>query len=188
MPTRWSNRCRRPYALAAPNDRRVTRVERHLAAVTELLARYRLEPVPVAHGDTIPGSYWGESEAGLVGNRIYFRPRHAAAFGVARGLSFHLHGRRAPRAAGTRCGRRLRRGERRLLSADRTGERVRGVGLAADVQRHGCVGLHVPPRLGARMVRAGRRGCAQLAAASAASPDRVDDATRPAKAATGTCR
>lgn len=52
----------------------MTRVERHLAAVTELLARYRLEPVPVAHDDPIPGSYWGESEAGLVGNRIYFRP------------------------------------------------------------------------------------------------------------------
>jgi hypothetical protein len=51
----------------------VTHVESHLAAVTQLLSRYRLDPVTVASGQTIPGSYWGESEAGLVGNRIYFR-------------------------------------------------------------------------------------------------------------------
>jgi hypothetical protein len=52
----------------------VTRVEAHLDALTRLLSRYRLEPVAVAPGDTIPGSYWGESEAGLIANRIYFRP------------------------------------------------------------------------------------------------------------------
>ncbi len=52
----------------------MTRVESHLAAATELLSRYRLTPVAVAHGGAIPGSYWGESEAGLVGDRIYFRP------------------------------------------------------------------------------------------------------------------
>jgi hypothetical protein len=51
----------------------VTKVEAHLAAVTQLLARYRLEPVTVESATTIPGSYWGESEAGLIGNRIYFR-------------------------------------------------------------------------------------------------------------------
>jgi hypothetical protein len=51
----------------------VTHVESHLAAVTQLLSRYRLEPVAVASGEAIPGSYWGDSEAGLVGNRIYFR-------------------------------------------------------------------------------------------------------------------
>lgn len=51
----------------------MTRVEPHLAAVTQLLARYRLEPVVVARDCTIPGSYWGESEAGLIGNRLYFR-------------------------------------------------------------------------------------------------------------------
>jgi hypothetical protein len=52
----------------------VTKVESHLAQVTGLLTRYRLEPVAVTPGDTIPGSYWGESEAGLIGNRIFFRP------------------------------------------------------------------------------------------------------------------
>ena len=51
----------------------MTTVEGCLAAVTQLLARYRLEPVAVEAGCPIPGSYWGESEAGLVGNRIYFR-------------------------------------------------------------------------------------------------------------------
>jgi len=51
----------------------VTRVESHLAAVTQLLSRYRIEPVAVEPGATIPGSYWGESEAGLIGDRIYFR-------------------------------------------------------------------------------------------------------------------
>lgn len=49
-------------------------VEQHLDAVTQLLASYSIEPVAVAPGCTIPGSYWGESEAGLIGNRIYFRP------------------------------------------------------------------------------------------------------------------
>jgi len=51
----------------------VTKVEAHWAAVTQLLARYRLEPVAVEPGSPIPGSYWGESEAGLIGRRIYFR-------------------------------------------------------------------------------------------------------------------
>jgi hypothetical protein len=51
----------------------VTRVDSHLGAVTRLLSSYRLETVAVAPGDTIPGSYWGESEAGLIRNRLYFR-------------------------------------------------------------------------------------------------------------------
>lgn len=51
----------------------MTKVEQHLDAVVELLTRYSLEPVAVAPSEAIPGSYWGESEAGLIGNRIYFR-------------------------------------------------------------------------------------------------------------------
>jgi hypothetical protein len=51
----------------------VTSVEPHLTAVTKLLTRYLLEAVTVEPDQTIPGSYWGESEAGLIGNRIYFR-------------------------------------------------------------------------------------------------------------------
>ena len=38
-----------------------------------LLARYGLELAPVADGEPIPGSYWGESEAGLIGNVVHAR-------------------------------------------------------------------------------------------------------------------
>lgn len=43
-------------------------------AVTRLLDRYGLEGVALGAVATIPGSYWGDSEAGLVGARIYWRP------------------------------------------------------------------------------------------------------------------
>jgi hypothetical protein len=39
-----------------------------------LLDRYGLEFVFVAPGEPIPGSYWGDSEAGLVGSRLHIRP------------------------------------------------------------------------------------------------------------------
>jgi hypothetical protein len=51
----------------------VTEVGAHLEGVARLLARYGIEPVAVESLSAIPGSYWGESEAGLIGNRIYFR-------------------------------------------------------------------------------------------------------------------
>jgi hypothetical protein len=38
-----------------------------------LLARYGLGLVRIADGEAIPGSYWGESEAGLVGETVYAR-------------------------------------------------------------------------------------------------------------------
>jgi len=38
-----------------------------------LLARFGLSLRLVAHGEVIPGSYWGESEAGLIGDRLYAR-------------------------------------------------------------------------------------------------------------------
>ena len=38
-----------------------------------LLARYGLELARVADGEPIPGSYWGECEAGLVGNVVHAR-------------------------------------------------------------------------------------------------------------------
>jgi hypothetical protein len=43
-------------------------------AVTAMLARYGMEVVECPPGRTIPGSYWGESEAGLIGDRLYVRP------------------------------------------------------------------------------------------------------------------
>ena len=42
----------------------------HAAA---LLARYGLELARVADGEPIPGSYWGESEAGIIGETVHAR-------------------------------------------------------------------------------------------------------------------
>jgi hypothetical protein len=42
-------------------------------AVALLLARYGLTLELVAAGEAIPGSYWGDSEAGLRGDRLYAR-------------------------------------------------------------------------------------------------------------------
>jgi len=50
-------------------------------ALAKLLARHGLELVEVPDGAEIPGSYWGESEAGLIGARLYVRsdtPLHSA--------------------------------------------------------------------------------------------------------------
>jgi hypothetical protein len=54
----------------------------HRDAVDDLLRRFApLEPVRVSAGEPIPGSYWGEPEAGLLGARIFLRddtPVHSA--------------------------------------------------------------------------------------------------------------
>ena len=42
-------------------------------APAALLARYGLALMQVAEGDAIPGSYWGDSEAGIVGATVYAR-------------------------------------------------------------------------------------------------------------------
>jgi len=42
-------------------------------AVALLLARYGMDLVLVAPEEQIPGSYWGECEAGLKGDRLYAR-------------------------------------------------------------------------------------------------------------------
>ncbi|MGH8084593.1 MAG: hypothetical protein ACREPV_04895 [Lysobacter sp.] len=42
-------------------------------APAALIARYGLQLVRVADGEAIPGSYWGEPEAGLIGERVYAR-------------------------------------------------------------------------------------------------------------------
>jgi len=38
-----------------------------------LLARYDLRLERVADGEAIPGSYWGDNEAGLIGSTVYAR-------------------------------------------------------------------------------------------------------------------
>lgn len=50
-------------------------------ALQLLLARYGLDMTLVAPQEVIPGSYWGESEAGLIADRLYVRldtPLHSA--------------------------------------------------------------------------------------------------------------
>ena len=44
------------------------------AALTALLARFDLSLETTPEGESIPGSYWGDEEAGLVGNRLLARP------------------------------------------------------------------------------------------------------------------
>lgn len=44
-----------------------------LAAVRTLLAHYGLSLTAVPEGETIPGSFWQDSEAGLVGMLVYAR-------------------------------------------------------------------------------------------------------------------
>jgi hypothetical protein len=56
---------------AAPAVLRLSSIDR--IAVARLLARYGLDLVLVAPQETIPGSYWGETEAGLQGGRLYAR-------------------------------------------------------------------------------------------------------------------
>jgi hypothetical protein len=45
-----------------------------LAAIARLFGPHGLDIVPVAPGAPIPGSYWGDSEAGLVGATLHLRP------------------------------------------------------------------------------------------------------------------
>ena len=44
-----------------------------LCSITALLVRVGLQAIEVAVDVDIPGSYWGECEAGLLDNRLYFR-------------------------------------------------------------------------------------------------------------------
>ena len=44
------------------------------APVRALLRGYGLDLVDVAEGAPIPGSYWGEPEAGIIGSTVYARP------------------------------------------------------------------------------------------------------------------
>ena len=43
------------------------------AAPAALLARFGLELVEIEPGEAIPGSYWGDAEAGIIGSRVYAR-------------------------------------------------------------------------------------------------------------------
>lgn len=42
------------------------------ASLTQLLQRYQLQ-LEITNAENIPGSFWGDEEAGLIGNRVYAR-------------------------------------------------------------------------------------------------------------------
>ena len=59
----------------------VTLCIEYLPSLSECLSRYGLQIQQVANGQTIDGSFWGDSEAGLVGNQLIIRadtPLHSA--------------------------------------------------------------------------------------------------------------
>lgn len=43
-------------------------------ALQDLLKPYSIEVKLVPNSEPIPGSFWGDSEAGLIGNKLYVRP------------------------------------------------------------------------------------------------------------------
>ena len=45
----------------------------NLENITRLLSKYQLTLNRVNHYNDIPGSYWGDSEAGLIANQVYVR-------------------------------------------------------------------------------------------------------------------
>ena len=43
-------------------------------ALQQLLTPYGLEVIEITEAETLPGSFWGDPEAGLIANRLYVRP------------------------------------------------------------------------------------------------------------------
>ena len=59
----------------------VTLCRGRVPEIEKLFLKYALTIIPVNDDTRIPGSYWGESEAGLINNRLYIRndtPLHSA--------------------------------------------------------------------------------------------------------------
>lgn len=69
-PTSTGNGSAEATAAAPPV---LTCAEAGLALLGSLLERFGLELVEVPEGTEIPGSFWGESEAGLIGTKVYAR-------------------------------------------------------------------------------------------------------------------
>ena len=59
-------------AVSSPADVLRVGAEAH-ASVTRLVRRFGAELRQLTPGETVPGSYWGESEAGLQGDVVYVR-------------------------------------------------------------------------------------------------------------------
>ena len=71
----------REFARGASNAPAAVHETRHMLILSDigfeapvrLLAGYGLRLVEVADGEPIPGSYWGDAEAGLIGETVYAR-------------------------------------------------------------------------------------------------------------------
>lgn len=61
-------------AQASPDVLRLAELPAPPVELTALLARFNLELAEVEPGQKIPGSYWGDDEAGLIKNAVYARP------------------------------------------------------------------------------------------------------------------
>ena len=95
-------------------------------ALAMLLARYGLELTLVAPQEVIPGSYWGDSEAGLIGHRIHARldtPLHSVLHEAAHSICMTPE-RRA--GLDTDAGGDDAGGVRRVLSAGAAGRCAAG--------------------------------------------------------------
>jgi len=72
--------------------------EINLGDAVDLLSRYGLNLVIVEDGADIPGSYWGESEAGVIGETVYARrdtPVHSLLHEACHLIVLPLERRRA---------------------------------------------------------------------------------------------
>ena len=68
------------FAARLPSANVVLLADLDAAQIDALLAAYGVRLAHVAAGAEIPGSYWGDTEAGLVGNTVYVRadtPAHS---------------------------------------------------------------------------------------------------------------
>ena len=130
-----------------------------------LLGCYGLGVEWVSAESEIPGSYWGESEAGLIGDHLFVRddtPVHSALHEACHYICLDADRRaRLHTDAGGECIEENGVCYLQLLLADQ----LPGVGRVADVRRHGCLGLYFPPGFGPRLVRTGCRRCSGVAVA-----------------------
>ncbi|MDR2872223.1 MAG: hypothetical protein LBV45_06845 [Xanthomonadaceae bacterium] len=62
-----------PSAAASPADSVLRLHDLNIVQIADLLAEYDLRLQMVADGGPIPGSYWGEPEAGIIANTVYAR-------------------------------------------------------------------------------------------------------------------
>ena len=143
-------------------------------AAAALLARYGLKLEPVADGTPIPGSYWGEPEAGIVGSTVHARadtPVHSLLHEAAHLIVLPPERRAAVHTDATDSVEEEDAVLRAAGPARRCPARRRP---RPRPRRHGRLGLHLPPRLGPRLFRAATptaRGNGWPSAAWSTCPD-----------------